>query len=138
MKTTMRDAGLQASISLPVGATPVVSNALDIGPVSSFGSYAPSINGEFLLEAPALTVAQLPNGESVAYDVVTSVNPDLSSPVIVSGSAVVQLGAGGVGAVGNSVRVRPTSDVLRYFGFQARGTSGVAASGVKATLTYII
>ena len=133
----MRDANLSVKVALPVGAVTVVSPSLAIGPITSKGDYEPSIESEFLLEAPALAVGALPNATTVTYDIVTSPNADLSSSTVLSKGAIIQTGAGGVGAAAASIRYNPPSNVLRYLGFQATGVATVAASGSNGVMTYV-
>jgi hypothetical protein len=64
-----------------------------------------------------------------------SANADLSSPTTKIASAIVQTGAGGVGAAAATYRFRAASDWPRYVGFTAvSGVSTTDASALSATL----
>jgi hypothetical protein len=94
---------------------------------------------ELLLTAPALTTGQLPDGKTFTYAIVHSDNADLSASVALDPAAIVQTGAGGVGAAGASVRFKTPSILARYIGFtvtpSASGTGD--ASGATATLAML-
>jgi hypothetical protein len=139
MKPRMRDAALSVAHILPVGAAVVVSASLDCGPLTTQGGFVPNAEAEFLLEAPALSTAQLPDGTTITYDFIASANADLSSSVVLHKSALIQTGAGGVGAIAAEATFRPAvAENHRYFGWQATGVATVAASGATATMTYVV
>jgi hypothetical protein len=75
---------------------------------------------EFLLTAPAMTTAQMPDAKTMKYDILYSVNADLSAPTTYITAAITQTGAGGVGCAAATFRFRLPSDALRYVGFKAR------------------
>ena len=131
MQKKLQDKALNVTGALPAGATTTKTSAIDLGN-SANGDFSADV--EFLLEAPALTVTQLPNTKTVTYDVITSVNSDLSSPTVVYAGFVVQTGAGGAGAAAQSPRFRLPSNVRRYLGIQATGIATVAASDATMSL----
>lgn len=138
MKPKVRDAALSLSLACPVGATTVVTPAgLAIGPVTSLGDYAPSKEGEFIVEIPALTATQLPNATTITVDVIEAANAALTGVVVVHKALLVVTGAGGVGCAAASARFRPATDQMRYVGFQLTGVATVAASGSSAAMTYV-
>ncbi|MCY2968426.1 MAG: hypothetical protein NT069_33175, partial [Planctomycetota bacterium] len=88
---------------------------------------------ELLISAPALAVGQLANGSTMKYDVVMSVNSDLSSPTIIAKEVIVQTGAGGAGAAAATARFRLPTNCARYVGVKA--TNSAAADASAASLT---
>ncbi len=136
MNPRVKDALLVSLISaLPVGAASVTGNGVDLGHTPPTGQFL--AEGEFLIEAPALSTAQLPDTKTITYDIVESVNSDMSSPVTVVAGAIVQLGAGGAGAVAATKRFRPATDAKRYYGLKATGVATVAAGGASATMSFV-
>lgn len=134
----LKDVALQVTRALPNAATTVKPAAgLDIGPITSQGQFAPCIEGELLLEAPALTVTELPNAATVIYDIIESANADLSSSTIVAKAAITQTGSGGAGAVAATFRHRPKIGSARYLGFQATGVAATLAATATGTMSYV-
>lgn len=131
----MLDPGLSVSVALPDGAVTEVSIAsIDMGPKTPNGNRFP----EFLLAAPVLSTIELPDGETIDFDIIASSNSDLSSPVVVMKAAITQTGAGGIGAAAAETRFDPASTCPRYLGLEATGSAGVSAPSKKATLTYVV
>jgi hypothetical protein len=127
------DSQMRATRALPASISAVVSSAMDTGARTSMGLEPPV---EFLLTAPALSTAQLPDTKIMSYDIIGSANADLSSSTTVAPGVLVQTGAGGAGAAGATKRIRAASDWPRFLGFQinpsASGTGD--ASATTATL----
>lgn len=137
-RPNVRDANLAVSIAGPVGAVTVITaTGIDIGPLTSMGDFAPCVDGELLLEVPAQAVGALPNATTITYDIVESATSVLGSPVVVRKAAIIQTGAGGVGAAAASVRYRPATNAARYYGFQATGVATVSAAGTSGKLSYV-
>lgn len=136
----MRDANLKLSLTLPSGAvTATVAAGLDIGPVTSQGNFGPEIDGEFLLEAPALTTTQLPNAATLIYDVIESAAPNMGTPTVLQANVLTQTGAGGVGCAAATMRFAPpTNAAKRYYGFRATGVTATLAATASATMTYMV
>lgn len=131
----MRDTLLKAkAAALPAGAATVTSTAIDLGPTGN-GQFL--VNGEFVLEAPALAVGALPNGKTLTYSIVTSDSSDLSSATVVDKSCIVQTGASGAGAAAVTRRFRAATNIKRYLGFTAVGVADMDASGSAATLSFV-
>lgn len=126
----LADALLQASIALPNGAATVVSPAIDLQVLD--GSSEFQAQTELRVAVPALTVTQLPNTQTMTYDVIESANADLSSPVVVAAGVFVQTGSGGAGAVVGSFRYRPASNASRYLGYRATNSGSGNCSSVSA------
>lgn len=130
----VRDGALKVTRALPNGAAAVTSTSIDLGHGTT-GSHV--TDTEFLIESPALTTAQLPDTKKITYDVVTSVNADLSSPTVVAAAVLVQTGAEGAGAAAAEQRFRLPSDCKRYVGIKATNDGTGNASGVSATLSML-
>ncbi|MFO1046033.1 MAG: hypothetical protein U0941_30005 [Planctomycetaceae bacterium] len=136
MNPSVKDALLVSTIAaLPVGAATVVGTAVDMR-VTSRGQILAT--GEFLIEAPALAVGALPDTKTITYDIIHSDNADLSSPVVVCAGALVQTGAGGVGAAAATRRFRPATDAKRYHGLRATGVATVSAAAAAATMSWVM
>lgn len=134
----LKDVALQVTRALPSGAVSVTPAAgIDLGPVTSQGQFAPQPHGELLLEAPVLTVTELPNAATVIYDIIESANSDLSAPTVVCTAIMTQLGAGGAGAAAASVRYRPKMGCARYYGFKATGVAATLAATKTGTMSYV-
>lgn len=106
----IKDADLEQSKALPAAPGSIYTTAFDLGagiPNAEFLADA-----EFTIAAPALTVVQLPNGETATYKVQDST--DNVTFVTVADAVLVQTGAGGAGAAAANGRARLPSDVSRY------------------------
>jgi hypothetical protein len=134
MSVQLRDNQLKATKALPNGIATVTSDSFVLGNGTKGDFTTP---GEFLLTAPALTVAQLANASTMRYDLVCSVNADLSTPTVLVTGAITQTGAGGVGAAAATYRFRPASNVSTYFGFKATNSAAADASAASATLEWL-
>lgn len=144
MNPSMRDANLVSTIALlPSGAATVVGTAVNLGTSSAAGEFSVQASGqflaqcEFLVEAPALTTTELPDTKTVTYDIISSANSDMSSPTVVCAGALVQTGAGGVGAAAATRRFRPSTDAQQYWALRATGISGTAANDIGATMSLV-
>ena len=126
-----QDANLIASGNLPTATSSTTSStALDLGMGVMDQFAAERVN--FTINAPALAVGELPNGDTVTYSVWSSPNANLSSPVEYIPSALVQTGAGGVGAAANTFTFSVPSTINRYLFVEATTGAGAAASANTA------
>lgn len=134
----VRDALLKLSRLLPASTAAVTSTAIDTG--ASTGDAFQGGDVEYLLTAPLVTTAQLPDAKLFTYSISCSANADLSSPTVLITGAIVQTGAGGVGAAAATYRFRLPSNASRYIFFtvtpSASGTGD--ASGATATLEVLV
>lgn len=110
------DPGLNKTTALSVDDAAAVSAGIDLG-VGARG--LPPGNMELLIEAPALAVAELANTETVTYAVYHSNAADFNPEVALISQAIVQTGAGGVGAGAATKRLRLPSDTRRYIRVKA-------------------
>jgi hypothetical protein len=98
----------------------------------------PMFRGELLISAPAVTTVMVPDTRTQTYDLISSANSDLSSPVTVVAGIILQTGAGGVGAAAATARYKPASDSKRYYGIKVTsGASTTDSSAVSATLELV-
>jgi hypothetical protein len=125
------DMELRTSRALPTGASAVTATGLDLGHGTTGRNVA---DYEFLLTAPALAVGQLANGSTMTYAIVTSANSDMSSPTVINSAALVQTGAGGAGAAGNTLRFRLPTNCQRYVSVRATNSAAADASAASYTL----
>lgn len=137
MGPNVRDANLKLTLALPASTSAVVSSSLDLETTSRSDFVA---RCETLLTAPALNTSQLPDTKTMTYDLIASSSSNLSSPTVLVAGAIVQTGAGGVGAAGSTYRFKPASNVLRYFGFRATPSASGAgnASAANGTLEMLV
>lgn len=143
MSPILQDALLVSTVTLPAGATTTNGNGINLNNNSAAGEFSaagagdfcPSMEGELLINAPALTATQLPNTDTITYNVMSSQNANLSSPTTVVAGILVQTGASSAGAAAAQARYRPPTNAQQYFFLQAVGSaSGVAASNASATM----
>ena len=132
----VRDANLQITTPLPNGAATVVSASIDTGKSTTAGKQLAEF--EFALTAPALTTGQLPDGQTITYDILGSANADLSSPIVLSAGAIVQTGAAGAGAATAVRRHRLSTVAPRYTGHRIVKTGAADASAAKALFEVVV
>lgn len=127
----LQDNNLIETGTLPAGATSTQTTSLDTrtGP---FGTFVPE-RVEFLLSVPALTSTQLPNSDTITYNILQSV--DGATWTTLYPGVLVQTGASSAGAAANTFNFRPPVGCSRYLAAQAVGVAGVAASGSSFTLS---
>ena len=134
----VRDAALFVSLAGPAGASLTVTSAgFDTGETTAL-AVQPGLS-EFLLTAPALSTVILPNASTMTYNIVAADDAALTvSPTILVAGAIVQTGAGGVGAAKATYRYRLPSVSQRYIGFtMVSGAAVTTAVGVSATLEMV-
>ena len=133
----MRSWSNEGSLPLPAGATTATSGLIDL---------ANSPNGDFSvdrvkwqLQVPALTAAQLPAGDTIAYSIFSSPNADGSNPRVLVVVPPITTGANGSGgSVAANYDFGLPMTVDRYLGVTATGgQAGVAASGATAQLAIL-
>jgi hypothetical protein len=128
------DALLITSVALPVGANTVTSAGIDLQ-TDANSQFLP--NGELLVSAPALTVTQLPNTQTIQYSVVTSANANMSNPTVVDLNGMTQTGAGGAGAAASSFRFKPASNTQRYIAIRAVNSGSGDCSSASVTMQLV-
>jgi len=121
------------TLSLPAGGGTSTSALID-GAATPLPEHAGDIVA--VLDAPALTTAQLPNGETITYSFLESNNADLSSPISTTQLGV-QSGAGGAGAAAAVFGCRPKNAGGKYWGFKAVASASAAATAATAKLSLV-
>ena len=134
MQPYLSDASLSTTTPLPTAASTAVTGAATDLLNGPFSDNPPMMEWE--IDAPALAVTQLPNTDIVTYAVVMSANANMSSPVLIYDSVLVQTGAGGVGAAAATARFRlpfqpgGQNASLRYLA--VRATTGAGTDNCSA------
>lgn len=128
---SVKDISLKKTKALPNGAASTTTDAIDLEIGSRSDFVAPV---ELLITAPALATGVMGDGKTMKYDVLMSANSDLSSPTVIAKEVLVQTGAGGAGAATNTARFRLPSNVARYIGAKATGSTTGDCSGSSMTI----
>lgn len=128
------DSSLKKSWALSNGAGSTNSAGIDLG-TSSDGDFVAGC--EVLISAPALTTTQLPNGDTMTYDIEMDSDENFGSPTTIISGALVQTGAGGAGAAAANEQVRLPADVEQHIRCKATKTGTGDASTVSATVQLV-
>ena len=124
----LRDAELQVTKALPGSATTIYTDSIDLEQDTT-GVFVADC--ELLIEAPALVVGDLANGETMTYDVEHSDDDESFSDL--ANGVLVQTGADGAGAVAAEARLRLPSTVKRYVRVAATNSAAGDASDKSVT-----
>ena len=132
MSYALKDAQVKNTRALPAAAGATVDGAaIDLGH-GSLGDFV--ANAEFKLSAPAVNTTMLPDTRTFTYSIIHSDNADLSAPVVLYGSVLVQTGAGAAGAAAATHICRLPVDVKRHIGVRVVASAATGdASSVAAT-----
>lgn len=125
------DAQLYVSKALPNGAASTTSDAIDLVNSTS-GDF--TANCEILISGPALATGVMGDGKTIKYDVITSTSSTLSGPTTIAATVLTQTGAGGAGCSASTARFRLPSNVSRYIGVKATGSTTGDCSGSSFTV----
>ena len=131
MKLGLQDAQLNTALALPNGAATVTSASIDVGN-GAHGDFLAQV--QFTLTAPAVNTTQLPDTQTLTYDIYHSPNADQSGSTKLIGGLIVQTGAGGAGSAGASADFRVPTGIGRYLFYKITKSGSGNASGVSATL----
>lgn len=126
-----KDALLAATWALSNGAGSTNSGGLRLDN-SSRGDF--TADHEIELTAPALTTAQLPDGETMRYQVETDDDAAFGSVTVVYEGVLIQAGAGGAGAAAVTRKFRLPSNVQANVRLKAVKTGTGNASTVSAVV----
>ena len=130
----LKDANVKLTRALPAStAAMTTASSIDTGKASSLGHQGGE--HEYLLSAPLVTTAQLPDSKTFTYDIIHSDNSDLSSPVTLISALITQTGAGGAGAAAATKKFRLPSDAKRYIGFKVTASASGTGDASAATAT---
>ena len=127
---------LQVTRALPAAAETVTSTGIDLGlsPDSRFGDHM----GELLLEAPALAVGELGNGNTQKWHIYQDSAANFGGEELLATDVLVQTGANGAGAAAKTVRFALPSDVKRYLRVKITASTALdtSAKSGKISLVY--
>jgi hypothetical protein len=129
-----RDYGTKVTRALPTTNTTVNSDGIDLGHDAT-GRVLPGT--EILIDAPALAVGELGNGNTMKYDVQHDTDSAFGTAEDLYGVVLTQTGGGGVGAAAASKRVALPSDCKRYVRVRATADAALDASGKSATINVL-
>lgn len=127
-----KDAALNKAAVLPNGANTTTTTGVQIqgaGPLRDFLA-----QGEIKLSAPALTVTELADTQTITYTIETSDDSAFGSGNVTISTTLVQTGAGGAGSVAGALLVRPNSQVKSYVRGKAVKTGASNASTSSFTV----
>jgi len=133
MKPALKDASLVKSFALPNGAGSTYSAAIQVATVGE--DFVAMM--ELLITAPALAVGDLGNADTMTYIVQHSDDEAFTSPVDLYGVCLTQTGAGGIGAVAATKRVRLPTDVKPWVRLKATNSDANDASDKSASLSLL-
>jgi hypothetical protein len=131
-KPTMRDASASVTRSLPNGAANVSSTPIDLMAGANSDFVAPV---ELIITAPAVNATQLPDTQTLTYELEHSADNSSWSPL--ARQVIIQTGAGGAGAAGSAKRFKPPTDVFRYVRLKATKSGTGDASGAEAVMALV-
>lgn len=126
----MGDALLKVTKALPIGASSITTDGIDLG-VSSRGDFVATC--ELLITAPALAVGQLADASTMKYTIEHDTDAAFGTVATLQADVIVQTGAGGVGAAGVTKRVRLPVDVNRYVRMKVTNSAAANASAASVT-----
>jgi len=126
----MEDAAVSPAVfALGTSGNSTRSAQIDLGTATTGALNARLEDMELEIVAPALTVAQLANGQTVVYSIQHSATSGAGWTAL-SGTLLTQTGAGGVGAAASVARYRLPSTAWRYINLIATTS---AAAGNPST-----
>lgn len=135
MAFALKDAKLKVTKALPNGAASITTDGIDLGHGTRGRFLA---NGELLISAPALTTAELPDGQTITYSVEHDTASGFGTVATLYAEVLKQTGAGGAGAAAAEVRVRPPSNVKRHVRVKATKAGAANASTKSVTVEVVL
>lgn len=133
----MRDAKLIETKALPAAAETIYTDGIDLGLMSARGAFLPK-NCEVSISTPALTTGELPDAQTLIFDVQCDADILFGTPRTLAKEVLLVTGAGGVGAAAAAARFRLPTDVEQYLRVAATksGVGSAAAKEVTAELLF--
>lgn len=132
MPYQIKDATTTKSAALPNGAATTATAAVQVQGSSSLRDFVASV--ELKLTIPALTTTELGDTQTITYTIETSDDSAFGSGNVTISLSTVQTGAGGAGATGTTVLVKPNSALKSYVRAKAVKTGASNASTSSMTL----
>lgn len=124
------DRELKVTLALPNGAATTTSTGIDLG-VGTQSDF--SANTELVIDGPVLTTAELPNTQTITYDVYHDTASGFGTETLLA-TLGTQVGAGGAGAAAKTFRMGFPSNVKRYIRVKTTNSGAGNASGKSATI----
>lgn len=138
MTLRVRDRDLEQTAALPNGAASTTTTGFDLGHNSAKQGRLLA-QCELEIVAPALTTAELPDGQTITYHVEHADDAAFSVNLATEHSTVrVQTGAAGAGAAGATDRVRLPTQCKRFVRVKATktGAANASAKSMSAALVF--
>jgi hypothetical protein len=134
MNPNLRDVNLKKTAALPNGAATTQTNGLQIHS-GAFNTEFSAKHVELILEAPAVTVTELADTQTITYTIEGS-NDDATYVQVTGPAQLIQTGAGGVGAVAATLRYRPPTNAFKFYRGKAvkAGASNASTSSMALSL----
>lgn len=126
----MYDKSLSRSYALPDGAAAVATDPIDLG-LTSRGDLLPQV--ELVITAPALTTAELGDGDTMTIGVYQDTAADFATEAMIA-TAIVQTGADGAGAAAASHTLALPADCGRFVRLKSTNSGSGDCSGKAATV----
>lgn len=135
MGYALKDAQKSVTRALPNGAAAVNSTGIDL----EHGSRGDVVqNMELRIEAPAVSVTQLPDTQTLKYDVECADDSGFATNLtVLAKEAVVQTGAGGAGAAAQNVNFRLGVDCRRFVRVKVTKSGAGDATAATATISLV-
>lgn len=131
----LADAALSESLALPNGANTTNSDPIDLEVVGDLTTFLAGC--ELKVTAPALTTAQLPDAQTITYEIEHDDDDQFGTAETLVAALIVQTGAGGAGDAEAVGRFRFPSTVKRYVRVNAVKTGAADASGASASIQLV-
>lgn len=125
-----RDATLSRTVALPNGANTTTSGSIDLDITTRSDFVA---DAELRISSPALNGTELPNGETITYQVFHDTQSNFATETLLANVGTVT-GSGGTGAAAQEFRVRPPTNAKRYVRLKCVKTGTGNASAKSATI----
>lgn len=136
----MHGYGLKDAAKSATGALPGASTNSDIGDIDlEVTGNSDFVAGcELLVESPAVTTGELPDGDTLTVNVTQSDDSGFATEEVVANGVVLATGAGGAGAPAGEARVRLPTNAKRYIRVNVAnsGIGDMSAKEATASLVF--
>jgi len=116
--------------ALPNGIANVDSGTIDCGPGTPVGTLE--------IEAPVLTTGELPDAETMTYDIITDTTADFATPTTLVDDAITQTGAAGAGAALANYSAAMPAGAERYLKLNVANSGAGNASAKNARFSLLM
>lgn len=125
-------ADLTKSKALPNGAATVATDGIQLHNEAS-GEF--HVDCEIEIAAPVLTTAELPDAQTMIYDIYHDDASDFSGEVLLASAVITQTGAGGAGDAAETQIYKPHTATKRHIRVKATNSGAGNASAKSVTVT---